>query len=138
MVRALLIAVPLLALLCASAPVGAADEENPVIKLVKSKVKDPAKPFALIVTFKVKAGNEKKFEEAFAPCLVATRKEKGCVAYYLNRDPDHPELYVMYEQFRGVEGLAAHMKEKHTETLLSTVIPMCDGDPTIKVYAVPE
>jgi quinol monooxygenase YgiN len=138
MVRALLLAVPLLALVWASAPAGAADEENPVIKLVKSKVKDPAKPFALIVTFKVKAGNEKKFEEAFAPCLVATRKEKGCVAYYLNRDPDHPELYVMYEQFRGVEGLAAHMKEKHTETLLSTVIPMCDGDPTIKVYAVPE
>jgi quinol monooxygenase YgiN len=136
--RALLFAVPLAALVWASAPAGAADEENPVIKLVKSKVKDPSKPFALIVTFKVKAGNEKKFEEAFAPCLVATRKEKGCVAYYLNRDPDHPELYVMYEQFRGVEGLAAHMKEKHTEKLLSTVIPMCDGDPTIKVYAVPE
>lgn len=136
--RALLLLVPLAALVWASAPVGAADEENPVIKLVKSKVKDPSKPFALIVTFKVKAGNEKKLEEAFAPCLVATRKEKGCVAYYLNRDPDHPELYVMYEQFRGVEGLAAHMKEKHTETLLSTVIPLCEGDPTIKVYSVPE
>lgn len=136
--RAFLIALPLAALVWASAPAGAADEENPVIKLVKSKVKDPSKPFALIVTFKVKAGNEKKFEEAFAPCLVATRKEKGCVAYYLNRDPDHPEMYVMYEQFRGVEGLVAHMKEKHTETLLSTVVPMCDGEPTVKVYAVPE
>lgn len=136
--RALVLLVPLVALVWASAPAGAADEENPVIKLVKSKVKDPSKPFALLVTFKVKAGNEKKFEEAFAPCLVATRKEKGCVAYYLNRDPEHPELYVMYEQFRGVEGLAAHMKEKHTEKLLGTVIPMCEGDPTIKVYAVPE
>lgn len=138
MVRALVLALPLAALAWSGSPAGAADEENPVIKLVKSKVKDPTKPFALIVTFKVKAGNEKKFEEAFAPCLAATRKEKGCVAYHLNRDPEHPELYVMYEQFRGVAGLDAHMKEKHTQTLLATVLPMCDGDPAIKVYAVPE
>jgi hypothetical protein len=57
-------------------PLAAADD-HPVIKLVKSKVQDPAKPFALIVTFKVKKGNEKAFEEAFAPALLATRKEPG-------------------------------------------------------------
>jgi quinol monooxygenase YgiN len=137
MFRAMLLAVPLAALLIAS-QAGAADEENPVIKLVKSKVKDPSKPFALLVTFKVKPGNEKKFEEAFAPCLTATRKEKGCVAYYLNRDPDAPSNYIMYESFRGTAGLDAHLKEKHTQTLLATVIPMCEGDPTIKVLSVPE
>ena len=134
MFRALLLALPLAVL---SANGRAADDENPVVKLIKSKVKDPAKPFALIVTFKVKAGNEKKFEEAFAPALAATRKEPGCVAYYLNRDPDAPNTYVMYEQFKGVAGLDAHLKEKHTQTLLSTVIPMTEGEPKIKVYAVP-
>ncbi len=138
MIRATLLAVPLVMLFAgADADVKAADEDNPVIKLVKSKVKDPAKPFALLVTFKVKAGNEKKFEEAFAPALTATRKEPGCIAYYLNRDPDEPTTYIMYESFKGVAGLDAHMKEKHTETLLKTVIPMCDGDPQIKVLNVP-
>jgi quinol monooxygenase YgiN len=138
MFRALLLAVPLAALVALSGPAAtAADEENPVIKLVKSKVKDPNKTFALLVTFKVKAGNEKKFEAAFAPCLKATRKEPGCVAYYLNRDPDHPDTYVMYESFKGVAGLDAHMKQKHTQTLLATVVPMCSGDPQIKVLQVP-
>jgi quinol monooxygenase YgiN len=139
MIRAFLLAVPLAALLFASDRSAlAAEEENPVIKLVKSKVKDPAKPFALLVTFKVKAGNEKKFEEAFAPALKATRKEPGCIAYYLNRDPDHPEVYIMYESFKGVAGLDAHLKEKHTQTLLTTVVPMCEGEPSIKVLSVPE
>jgi quinol monooxygenase YgiN len=137
MFRALVLAVPLAALVAGS-QTHAAEEENPVIKLVKSKVKDPTKPFALLVTFKVKAGNEKKFEEAFAPALLATRKEPGCAAYYLNRDPDEPNTYVMYEQFKGVAGLEAHMKEKHTQTLLATVIPMCEGEPKIKVLSVPE
>ena len=136
MFRALLLAVPLTLLLSTGAR--AADEENPVIKLIKSKVKDEKKPFAILVTFKVKPGNEKKFEEAFAPCLVATRKEAGCVAYYLNRDPDEPANYIMYEQFKSIAALEAHLKDKHTQTLLTTVVPMCDGDPKIKVLSVPE
>jgi quinol monooxygenase YgiN len=136
MFRALLIAVPLAALLVVS-PASAADEENPVVKLVKTKVKDPSKPFAILVTFKVKPGNEKKFEQAFGPCLAATRKEPGCIAYFLNRDPDGPGNYIMYEQFKGIPGLEAHLKEKHTQTLLATVIPLCEGDPQIKVLNVP-
>jgi quinol monooxygenase YgiN len=139
MFRALTLAVPLAALVLAgAASPAAAEEENPLFKLIKSKVKDEKKPFALLVTFKVKAGNEKKFEEAFVPALTATRKEPGCVAYYLNRDPDEAGTYIMYEHFKGLPGIEAHMKEKHTQTLLATVLPMCEGEPKIKVLTVPE
>lgn len=138
MFRAFLLAVPLAFLLTTDTRTAAADEENPVVKLIRSKLKDEKKTFAILVTFKVKAGNEKKFEEAFTPCLIATRKEAGCVAYILNRDPEDPTTYVMYESFKGIPGIEAHMKEKHTQTLLATVIPMCDGEPKIKVLTVPE
>ena len=113
-------------------------EENPVVKLIKSKVKDPAKPFAILVTFKVKAGNEAAFEKAFAPAIPATKQEPGCVSYELNRDPDHPDVYVMYEKFRSVAAIEDHIRRKHTETLLKTVLPMCDGDPQVRVFTVPE
>jgi quinol monooxygenase YgiN len=43
----------------------------------------------------------------------------------------------MYESFKGIPGLEAHLKEKHTQTLLATVIPLCEGDPQIKVLNVP-
>ncbi len=119
------------------APAAQAQDENPVVKLIKSKVKDEKKPFAILVEFKVKAGKEKDFEAAFVPCLEATRKEPGCVAYYLNRDPDHPDTYVMYEQFKSVAAIEDHLKQKHTQTLLSTVGPMADGEPKIKVMLVP-
>ena len=115
-----------------------AQDENPVVKLITSKVKDVKKPFAITVEFKVKAGKEKDFEEAFKPALEATRKEPGCVAYFLNRDPDHPDTYIMYEQFKSIAALEEHLKSKHTETLLKTVVPMCEGDPKIKVLLVPE
>jgi quinol monooxygenase YgiN len=133
--RVVVLAVPLLAFGLSAAP---AQDEHPVVTLIKSKVKDVNKPFALSVEFKVKPGKEEEFEKAFAPCLIATRKEPGCTAYYLNRDPDRPEIYVMYEQFKGIAALEAHMKEKHTQTLLKTVATLTEGDPKIKVWLVPE
>ncbi|WP_439621275.1 putative quinol monooxygenase [Gemmata sp.] len=134
----LLFAAPALALVLALAPTARAEDEHPVVKLVKGKVKDAKKPFALIVEFKVQAGKEKEAEEAIAPCLIATRKEPGCVAYYLNRDPDQPQMFIMYEQFKSVEALAAHLKEKHTQALLTTMGTLTDGEPKLKVLTVPE
>ena len=86
----------------------------------------------------MKAGKEEEVKKAFAPALVATWKEAVCVTYHLNRDPDHPETYTMSEQFKSIAALELHLKEKHTETLLKTVVPMREGDPTLKVLVVPE
>ncbi|MFO0825757.1 MAG: putative quinol monooxygenase [Gemmataceae bacterium] len=135
----LLIAIPALAVMLALSTANArAEDEHPVVKLIKGKVKDVKKPFALIVEFKVKAGKEKEAEAAFAPCLVATRKEPGCVAYYLNRDPDHPELFIMYEQFKSIAAIEEHLKLKHTETLLKTLGTITDGEPKLRILTVPE
>jgi quinol monooxygenase YgiN len=113
-------------------------DENPVIPLIKSKVKDTTKPFALSVEFKVKAGKEREFEAAFRPCLEATRKEPGCVAYYLNRDPDNPNTYIMYEQFKSLDAVREHVKAKHTAELFEKITPHFDGDLKVKVLLVPE
>lgn len=115
-----------------------AEDDHPVVALVKSKVKDTSKPFALLVTFKAKAGKEKDVEAAFAPCLAATKKEPGCIAYELNRDTDHPELYVMFEKFKGVAALTDHLKQAHTQKLLKALGPLTDGEIKAKVYSVPD
>src|SRR5262245_2127795 len=96
-------------------------QDHPAIALVKSKVKDPAKPFALLVTIKAKPGKEKELEAAFAPCIVATKKEPGCLAYELNRDPDEPTSYIMFEKFKNLAALEAHLKGEHTTQLFKAI-----------------
>ena len=113
-------------------------DDHPAVALVKSKVKDPAKPFALFVTIKAKAGKERELEAAFAPCIAATKKEAGCLAYELNRDPDEPTTYVMFEKFKNVAALEAHLKQDHTTKLLKALEPLTDGELKAKVYTVPE
>jgi quinol monooxygenase YgiN len=85
-----------------------------VVALVKSKVKDPARPFAMLVTIKA--------------------KEPGCLAYELNRDPDEPTSYLMFEQFKNI----AALKAEHTTRLLKALEALTDGQIKAKVYVVPE
>jgi quinol monooxygenase YgiN len=130
--RGLMIVAALFALTLANAR--AADEENPIVTLVKSKVKDKTKPFGMTVTFKVKAGQEKAFAEAFEPCAAATRKEAGNLGYALNHDLDDPSLFMVYEKFKSIAAIEEHAKSKHVEELLKKIGPMLDGSPTVKVY----
>ncbi len=132
----LLFATSVLALLTIAVDVQA-QEESPLVKLVKSKVKDDKKPFAIIYEFKVKAGKEKEFEAAFVPFLEESRKEPGCVAFQLNRDTEHPEVYVVYEQFKSVAALEEHVKLPHAGKLLKTIRPLQDGAGKPTVYTVP-
>jgi quinol monooxygenase YgiN len=136
-IRSSLFALPLLAFAgMFSVALGA--DDHPAVALVKSKVKDPAKPFALFVTIKAKPGKEKDLEAAFAPCIAATKKEAGCLAYELNRDPDEPTTYVMFEKFKNLAALEKHLKLEHTAKLFKAIEPLTDGEIKAKVYTVPE
>ena len=131
-----LLAVPVLLLGAALLDVRAADDENPVVTLVKSKVKDKTKPFAMGVIFKVKAGSEQEFETAFLPCAKATKKESGCITYHFNRDMDEAGTFVVYEQFKNIAALEAHAKSKHVEEALKKIGTLLDGDPKVKVFTI--
>jgi quinol monooxygenase YgiN len=135
--RCWLLAVPALALAGLLA-VAQGAEDHPVVTLVKSKVNDPAKPFALLVTIKAKPGKGKDLEAAFAPCIAATKKEPGCLAYELNQDPDDTTAYVMFEKFKNVAALEGHLKLEHTVKLFAALEPLIDGQIMAKVYVVPE
>ena len=44
-----------------------AQEDNPILAKVRAGVKDPAKPFTMIVRLQIKDGMAGQFEAAFAP-----------------------------------------------------------------------
>lgn len=113
-----------------------AEDENPIVTFVKSKVREKDKPFGMTVAFKVKEGSEKAFEEAFKPCLAGTRKEAGCLAYYFNRDAEDPSTFVVFERFKNIAALENHAKSQHVADLLKKITSLLDGEPVAKVYGI--
>lgn len=109
-------------------------EDHPILAAVKSQLKEHGKPFTMAVMIKIKPECKIQFEAAFKECIRATRQERDCIAYDLNCSSTDEGNYVNYERWKSVSALDAHLREAHTQTLLSTVAPYLAGSPDIKVY----
>ena len=94
------------------------EEPNPIAVQVKADLKDPNKPFTLTVSIQAKGGAEARLEAAFAKAVPPTRKEKGCLAYDLNRDAKTPTQYLLYERWQNLAALDAHLKTDYINALL--------------------
>jgi quinol monooxygenase YgiN len=119
----------LVALILLDSSARSQEKPNPLLAQIKAGVKDPTKPFTLIVQLQVKEGSEGKFETAFARAIPPTRKEKGCLAYDLNRDARKPTHYLVYERWQNLAALEAHLKSAHITTLLREVGDLLAGPP---------
>jgi quinol monooxygenase YgiN len=111
----------------------AGDKDDAIVAFAKKQLTDTTKPFTLVVVVKVKEGAGEKFETAFAKALVATRKEKGCIAYDLNRDSKDAKRYVVYERWKSVGDLAAHLKADYIRTLLEALPDLTEGAPELRI-----
>ncbi len=119
-----------LSLTLALAGFAPAADDHPVVATAKKELKHPDKPFAMWVSVTAKAGKEKELEDAFLACQKDTRKEKGCVAYDINKGAER--RYFFYEKWKDVDGLAAHVTADHTKKLLAMFADLIDGDAKIE------
>lgn len=130
--RTLLLAATLAAV-CLSLPAPAQDKKEPDIfaRLQAAKIDGP---FTLVVHLKVKKGKEKAMLDAARPCVEATLKEKGCLAYELNQDLEDPTKFVFYERWRSPAALEEHFAAAHTKKLLGAIGGIADGAPKFAIY----
>lgn len=112
---------------------GAQKDENPIVTSVKAALKEPSKPFTLVVHLHIKDGTQEKFETAFAKAVKGTRKEKGCITYDLSRDAKDPTRYMVYERWKSLADLEDHLKTPHITTLLSELKDMLADPPEAKI-----
>jgi quinol monooxygenase YgiN len=128
----LLLAACLALALASTAPAKDKDEEPEIItRLKKAKIDGP---FALIVRFQVKEGQQKAMLAAAKPCVKASRKEKGCLSYELHQDIADPTKFVFYERWKSPRDLAAHLKAEHTKKLITAVGKLVEGKPEFGAY----
>ncbi len=124
---------PLLLAIAIVTEASAQQKENPIVAAVKANVKDPSKPFTMLVYIKVKEGAAGKFENAFAKAVTETRKEKGNLAYDLNRSTKNPNEFVVYERWRNLTALEAHLKSAHIQALFAATGDLRTGPPDAKI-----
>lgn len=94
---------------------------------LRASLKDPSKPFTLIVTFELKADAVERFAAIADEAAAGTGTEAGVLQYDFHQSAKNPAQFVLFEQWRSLDDLAAHLALPHTQKLLAAL-----GDITAK------
>ncbi len=93
-----------------------------------------AKTIAVIATFQARPGREAELRNALIGLVAPTRKEAGCINYYLHSSPEDPAKFLFYENWTDKAALDAHMQTPHVQKLLPRVNELCVAFPEIKIW----
>lgn len=69
----------------------------------------------VLATLTIEKGSLPAIKAAVAPCLAATRLEKGCISYDLFEDINNPETLSFIERWETREDLTAHFHTPHLQ-----------------------
>lgn len=96
-----------------------ADRVSGYIEHFKTSLKDPSKPFTLLARIPIRDGTQTKFETAFAAAIAANRSGAGLLAYDLNRETADGTRYVVYERWKSLSALEAHLRMPYITKLMA-------------------
>ena len=119
--------------LCLTTTLRSQDAGDGILNAIRPQLKDPSKPFTLVIRLKAKDGSAEAFESAFAAAMKATRKEKGCLAYDLNRLADGSSEYVVYEKWASYDAIKTHIVTPYIVKLLGQLPQLTEGAPKIDI-----
>jgi quinol monooxygenase YgiN len=72
-----------------------------------------AEHIILNVQMEAVPGREEELARELRRLVVPTRKEPGCLAYWLHHDPEHLGKFMFYERFIDQAALDAHLTTPH-------------------------
>lgn len=90
-------------------------------------VNDGATTF--VVTFKVKAGKEADFEQAFREMANGVREHEPGNIYYELYKTSEPQTYVVIERYKDAAAITAHGQSAHGRKLFAALRDLMDGRP---------
>jgi quinol monooxygenase YgiN len=86
----------------------------------------------IIAKLKVKAGNEKQFEDAARKMIETVRSaEPGTLQYVLHRSTKDPTQFVYYEVYKDQEAVDHHGKTDHMKAFGGAIGALLEGRPEI-------
>lgn len=103
------------------------------LSMFGGQLSNPASPFALLVRFRVKEGTHTTCEKFFAEVVPATKREPGMMAFVLHREVGDLTRFVMYECWRTLDDLGAHLRTSYITKLRHTLGGILDGNPEFQV-----
>ena len=88
----------------------------------------------VVAEMSAQPGKEAELRAALLACIEPTRREAGCVEYFLHESTDAPGQFIFYENWVSEAALAEHMETPHLTKLKSQMPQLVQGAPRILTF----
>ena len=109
------------------------DDVATIISSFAAALENPRKPLALLAEFHVRQGTQDLVEAAFADAREPTAAEPGVIVFELHRERGEPTRFVVYERWRSLGDLEAHLRTPYIRTLRRLLDGLIVGVPEFRV-----
>jgi quinol monooxygenase YgiN len=96
------------------------DEDDTIAAIIQTfgaRLQNPAIPLSLLGRFAVQESGREAIKSAFNRAKSRTLDEPGCQVFELNEDPQQPGHFLVYERWRSLADLGAHLRAAHIAEL---------------------
>jgi quinol monooxygenase YgiN len=90
-------------------------------------------PFAMIARFRVAEDSQARVEQAFEKAVPPTLTEPGVLAYQPHRDPTDAAGFVVYERWKSLDDLEAHLRMSYIAALRQEIDAVMVGAPAFNL-----
>jgi quinol monooxygenase YgiN len=94
--------------------VEAGDDIAAIVKAFGAQLPNPTNSLSLLARFGVRESDLETIKSAFAHSRSQTLAEPGCEIFELNEDAQNTGGFVVYERWRSLADLEAHLRKDHT------------------------
>jgi quinol monooxygenase YgiN len=87
-----------------------------------------------IVLLHAQDGKAADLGKALSDLVSETRKEAGCAVTELNQSNDDPNVWMVYERWRGKDAFDSHMKQPYVTKFLGRLGDLLSHSPEVRPF----
>jgi quinol monooxygenase YgiN len=88
---------------------------------------DETSPYVHLGFCRAAPGKEARVEELILSLVQPIRNEPGNIAFHVHRDRSDRNSFVIYEAFRSIADLKAHLAQPYTLAFIEAIRPHVEG-----------
>jgi quinol monooxygenase YgiN len=105
------------------------DDVSAIVSAFETQLGGRTIPFAMIARFRVTEDSQARVEQAFEKAVPPTLREPGVLAYQPHRDPTDTAGFVVYERWKSLDDLEAHLRTSYIAELGQEIDAVITGAP---------
>lgn len=105
------------------------DDVSAIVDAFETQLGSRTIPFAMIARFQVTEDALARVEQAFEKAVPPTLREPGVLAYQPHRDPTDTAGFVVYERWKSLDDLDAHLRTPYVVELRREIEAAMTGAP---------